>query len=210
MKRIYIDFDSTLFNTSLLKETILKQIVSVINVNGDIISSEDVLNKIYELKKQNNSFGFSELCLSILSDYGFGKDDLEKILKEILSKACDFYYLDSIGFLETLAQKNYEINILTYAMKCDFEFQISKLSKSKIAEFVDNIIICTKQKGELHLDYENAIFIDDNPRDLTSIFRAGASPERLIRIKRSNGKYSDSQIEGFKPVEYSSLNDIIL
>ena len=91
MKRIYIDFDSTLFNTGLLKETILKQIVSVINVNGDIISSEDVLNKIYELKKQNNGFGFSELCLSILNDYGFGKDDLEKILKEVLSKACDFY-----------------------------------------------------------------------------------------------------------------------
>ena len=208
LKRIYIDFDNTLFNTGLLKKTIFSAIANEVTKENALKSADDVKLAFETVKHENADLGFCEICLKTMFSFGLKQEAFEKILKDVLSHADEFYYSDSLEFLKEISQKGFEINILTYTRKSDFEFQLSKISRSKIADFADNIIICTKAKGELHLDYEDAIFIDDNPRDLISMFNVGVAPERLFRIKRENAKYSLIKINEFKPKEFSALSEI--
>ena len=100
------------------------------------------------------------------------------------------------------------MNILTYTRKEDYEYQMMKIMGAKISDYVDNIVFCTKSKGELALDYENSIFVDDNPKELVSLYNAGVSADRLFRIKRFNAEYSDLIISEFQPREYVNFNDI--
>ena len=78
----------------------------------------------------------------------------------------------------------------------------------KIEYFFNNIIMCSDHKGSLCLDYENGIFIDDNPRELESLFNAGVSEERLIRVRRDGARYSKVEIAGFNPREVLSFDEI--
>ena len=73
---------------------------------------------------------------------------------------------------------------------------------------MENIFMCTKRKGELGLDYETSVFVDDNPKELVSLFNAGVSSDRLFRIKRDGAGYSDVIISEFEAKEYTNLNDI--
>ena len=83
-----------------------------------------------------------------------------------------------------------------------------KLMGSNVLDYVDNFIICSRSKGELNLDYENGYFFDDNPRELTSLFKAGVSEDRLFRIRREGVGNSAIEIVEFKPNEYKDFNDI--
>ena len=110
--------------------------------------------------------------------------------------------------LKRLSQKGYEVNILTYTSQEDFEYQMLKVMGSKISDYVDNIFMCSRSKGELGLDYETSFFVDDNPKELVSLFKAGVSPDRLFRIKRAGASYSDVEISEFDAIEYSDFNNV--
>ena len=90
-------------------------------------------------------------------------------------------FKDAIDFLEKLNKKKVEICILTYvAQKKNIEQQALKLLGSGILPYVTHVFNTTKYKFELQLDYENGIFIDDSPRDLEGLYKAGA--RNLIEI----------------------------
>lgn len=130
--------------------------------------------------------------------------------KILLENGTDFTFPDAINFLKNLNKKGETICILTYvAQKNNLNQQAMKLAGSGILPYVDDVYNTTRLKFELELDYKNGIFIDDSPRDLTGLYKAGA--KNLIRIKKPNNIKRTSQ-ELTIPIEvptYTSFDNII-
>lgn len=207
MTRVYIDFDSTLYDTEKLRIMLKSALADeIIKVRQDI-SKEEIIEKIMMLLKKNSYSNFKVSGI-LEQEFGFQKNYLLNILINIIARGDDFVYDDSVRFLKNLSQKGYEVNILTYTNKTSYDYQLKKISGSKLADFVDNIIICTKNKGELGLDYKNSYFIDDNPEQLESLFNAGVLENRLIRPRRENAGYSNIEIKKFKTIDIVNFDEI--
>lgn len=206
MRQIYIDFDSTLFDTGKLKAALNGLIAENLH-ETKIISLSDALEKILHLRKVEK-LGYYQICERLEIEFGLEKSSLTKQIDDFLVHCSHLVYDDSVEFLKTL--QDYQVNILTFSPKRDTEFQMRKMLGSGLLDFADNIIICSKPKGELKLDYENAIFVDDNPSQLSSLINAGVSENRLFRVKRDGAKYSNLEIVDFSPTEISSLKEIKL
>ncbi len=112
----------------------------------------------------------------------------------------EFLYEDSIPFLEKY--KDYNLVLLT---KGNYEYQEFKILKTNISKYFKEKIITEKEKGDLEIDYQKGIFIDDNPREIESIMKN--SPYLVIRMKR--GKYKDIEID-LDIENVSSLSEINL
>ena len=207
MKRVYIDLDSTLYNTEIIKQNMNHIIADAV---CERVSNQDKNIVIGEIKEAKASGVKSVigLCKFFEGKYSLEKDFIRKKFEDFLSKGEELLYFDSIDFLKRLSQKGFEVNILTYTSQEDYDYQMLKVMGAKISGFVDNIFMCTKKKGELGLDYANAYFVDDNPKELVSLFNAGVSPDRLLRIKRDGAGYSDVIISEFEAKEYTNLKDI--
>lgn len=206
MRQIFIDFDSTLFDTAKLKESLNELIAEKLRETG-LISLSDALEKILHLRKVDK-FGYYQICEKLEIEFELKKNKLTKQVNDFLANCSHLTYDDSVEFLKTL--QDYQVNILTFSPKRDTEFQMRKMLGSGLVDFADNIIICSKPKGELKLDYKNAIFVDDNPNQLLSLFHAGVAENRLFRIKRDGAKYSSEEIVDFSPIEINSLKEIKL
>ena len=100
---------------------------------------------------------------------------------------------DSIAFLKKLRSPKNKVYLLTYSVPETFEFQKKKVENSGLIDFFDEVIITSKQKCELDTDYQNSVFVDDDPKQLLGLCRK--NPANVIRIKRKDGKYSDRPLE---------------
>lgn len=208
MVRFYIDFDSTLFDTDKLKKELNIQIAERLSEIKDL-EKDFVIDEIQQLFLTKQAYSYFKLCDILEGKYSLENGELKNLLKKILSDGEKFVFEDVLEFFKRLSQKQCEINILTYTLKDEgFEYQMLKVLGSKLADFVDNIIICTKPKGELGLDYEHGYFLDDNPTQLLSLFKSGVSEDRLFRIKRKGTGYSELKISEFQPREFMDFNAI--
>ena len=205
MAKVYIDFDSTLYNTDKARgfdHVLEKEICKVTK-----LSMEESIKAVDFATQNSSTRKIYDICNVLEKKFNLEPNCLIRKIEEYLSNGEDLVYEDSIPFLKRLAQHGHKINILTYTNK-EFDYQMAKLYGSKIYNFVDNIIMCSDPKGELCLDYENGVFIDDNPKELESLFDAGVSEDRLIRIVRSGTKYSKIEISRFNPRMIESLDEI--
>ena len=205
MAKVYIDFDSTLYNTDKMRgfdQALEKGICEFTN-----LSMEEAEKQIQIVSDQMSPRKIFVICEILEKKFGLEKDCLRKRIEKFVENGEHLVFNDCVPFLKRLAQKGHEINILTYTNK-EFDYQMAKINGSKIYSFVDNIIMCSKHKGELCLDYENGIFIDDNPRELESLFKAGVSEDRLIRLRRPQANYSAIELNAFKPREILSFDEI--
>lgn len=207
MKKIYIDFDHTLYCTTKLKQKIIDIAIDKVNKvfvkNIKIFDTELDYSDIYSLLCDTKSM--FEFCNGIDKKYkkcANFKLDIIKILK-----ANNYIYSDSIEFLKKLKNKGFEINILTYSKPIDFDYQMKKIISTNILKLIDNVIICSCDKSEICLDYKNGIFIDDNANVLDKLYSIGVTSNRLYKICRPDGKYSN-QLTKFKIKEYNSLDEI--
>ena len=117
------------------------------------------------------------------------QNDLKK-LKEIIEtnniNLEKYLYPDTIPFFEKYKDKY----IIKKKKKSNNHnaYQLFKILDTKISNYFQEIIIIkTNLKGELDLDYQNSIFIDDDPKELESIKKR--NPYDIIRLKR--GKHED-------------------
>ena len=205
MTRVYIDFDSTLYDTNKIRR-VDKLIAELLQNSANITCEEaerEVENCINELEK----FRPFEICKNLEKKYGLKANALREGVEEFLACGKKFVFEDSTNFLKEIAQKGYEVNILTYTNK-SFDYQMLKIVGSEISSFVDNIIICSKHKGSLNLDYENSYFIDDNPVEIKSLFDAGVKKDRLIRMRRDGAIYSKIKIDDDICTEVKNFNEI--
>lgn len=207
MKIAYVDLDGTLYRTSELKLLIVKEISSGI---AEALSAG--LDEIYEdvsgCFKNRHNISVFDFARQMAKKYKVSEEKIIDRLENILKNSSNLLYNDSIDFLEKLKESGYETYILTFSRGYDNDYQMLKLTGSGISKLVDGVFICSKDKGELNLDYKNGIFVDDNPKQLASLFNAGVSEDRLFRIKRKNEKYSSVEITEFLPKEYDTLENM--
>ena len=185
---IYIDFDRTLFNT----DKFLIDLYNVI-INSKIDLYEFKKNKLKEKKNGFNPY-------NVLEKIHVNSDIYQKI-DELISNCDNYLYSDSEEFLKRLKEKNYNIILLT---KGNSDFQIRKVKSTRVYSYFDDVIVTLKKKGKLNLDYQNSIFIDDNPSEIESIMKR--NPKRMIRIMRENAKYNDVVIKESVDVIHNLLD----
>lgn len=189
--KIYIDFDRTIYDT----DEFIKDLKTKCLEYG---ISEDLFNeKVKELYLVH--FNCFKLLDTIYEHTLFDKK-LYEDFQTILDNGDKYVFTDSILALKTLKQKDYNITILTFG---DKEFQLNKINHSGVLPYVDNIIVTGTRKDTLELNYENCVFIDDNPKELLGLYNKKSS--KIIRIKRDNCKYSDISMD----LEISTYRDLM-
>lgn len=193
--KIYLDFDSTLFNSDYYDSELLA-ICKLYEID------ESKFNNIKtQLFKKNTDFEIDEFI-----NYLIKKEYVDKnILNDIeLLKNRNFIYEDTIFFLDNLKDK-YDLILLTRGQEKN---QQDKIRASRLEKYFSKIIITSNDKSKLdNVDYLNSIFIDNNPLEIERFISAKA--KRVIRIKRNTDKYSKINLTDSKLETYTTLKDIL-
>lgn len=204
----YIDFDNTLYETGRLTKEVLTTFAKIIATSKKI-NVEIVLD---ELKKSFNSSvdNFESFANGLAAKYGINSSTLQLHLKKIIVEhGSDFTFPDGLRFLKRLHEAGEHIYILTYvAQKKNLKQQALKLAGSGILPYTTGVIAINQYKYEMCLDYKHGIFVDDDPRDLEGLYKAGA--KKLIRIKKPNNtKRTSKTLTIPKEIPtYESFDDI--
>ena len=169
--KIYIDFDGTLFDTHKLDNKFIN-IFTKYNIEKKYIKT-----LINEIKN------YTKIANILIKEFNLNKN----ILKEINNVYSDeLVFKDTIPFLEKYYQK-YDLILLT--LTNDIDYQQRKINSSNLKKYFKDIIITTKDKSKIqNINYQNGIFIDNNPIELKKFYQSKAI--HLIRIKRDTDKYS--------------------
>lgn len=202
----YIDFDNTLYETAKLTSLMIAAIGNKIGELGGlekepiIQDAKDNFNSTLD-----NIFTHAE---KMGKKYNVDSNAVVNAVNEVLSNGKEIVFEDAVRFLERLKEKEHKIYVLTYVQPINMEYQLKKLMGSGIANYFDGIIITSKYKFLLDIDYTNGIFIDDDPRDLNGLFEK--NPIKVIRIRKENNKRSKIDIDNKEIEEYVSFDDIIV
>lgn len=200
----YIDFDNTLYETAKLTELML---LAIGNKIGELTGLDS--NLVVQDAKENfnstldNIFTHAE---KMGKKYNVDQEKVVNAVKAVVDNGREIVFEDAIRFLERLKENGHKIFILTYVQPINMEYQLKKLMGSGIANYFDGIIITSKYKFLLDIDYTNGIFIDDDPRDLNGLFEK--NPIKVIRIRKPNNKRSKIDIDNKEIEEYVSFDDI--
>ena len=204
---IYIDFDSTIFHTKNFFNYTCLMIANecakfcAVNDNGKF------LNEIQDLYKTSHIKNVSDFCEKLEERFQIKKGKIKKVIEKSLLNANKFVFSDVIPFLKKMKGLGHTLILFTYSEKSGFEYQLSKLKYSGVANFFDDILITCGDKSKLDLDYENGVFIDDNPEVLKGLVENNS--KRVIRICREGCKYSNCVID-LDIEKVSSLSEILM
>ena len=190
--KIYIDFDSTLYDTNKL----YKEFINIFKRNN---IKEIQIKELMKSKEYIKTKSFDILANIIIKKYNLNKEIYNEIDK-IYSQ--DLVFKDVIPFLEKYYQK-YDLILLTFGTK---KFQEKKIKSSNLNKYFKDIIITNKDKSKLNIDYINGVFIDNNPNELKKFYNSKAT--KLIRIKRDTDKYSKLNLNINNIPEFISFEEL--
>ncbi len=192
--RVYVDFDRTLFDCDKFIEDFYA-IITKYNIDKTLFK---------ECQNQSRRKGFNPYIIlgNLEKKYEFNRL-LYLDVDKLMNNTSNYLYPDAIPFLEYLKGKNYQVIILT---KGNSDYQREKIFNEHIDKYFDKLIVTMRHKGLLLLNYYTGIFIDDNPREIDSLWLR--KPKKIIRIARPNSKYSDIDIKQ-DIVTFKSLNDLM-
>ena len=181
-EKIYIDFDGTLYNSDKFYTDFL-EIYANYNISKDIVE-----NEMAKLFATNHLFNPTLLSKHLCQKYHLPKTITQKV--EELYHIPNLY-VDVLEGLELIKQTNkYEINILTYGQ---LDHQTKKIKFSKAMTYINNIIVTSNSKiGLKEIDYQNSIFIDNNPNQIEQLVKYGV--KKIFRIRRATDKYSTQKV----------------
>lgn len=205
----YIDLDSTLYDTTALKNDMLYIIASKLCEFMQRDNIEDMIRELKAMFNREHCYNIYRLASYFAKNNNIVIDDssiIEDIENTILNGK-KYVYDDVIEFLTNLKEKGNNINILTYVAQEDLSYQLTKIKGSGLSKYVDNIIITSNIKYTLDLEYNKGVFIDDKPDDLIGL--ASKNAKTLIRIKRKNNKYSTKEVKIDNLIECESLKEIL-
>lgn len=200
----YIDFDSTLYETTRLSNDMLMALVNELCKVANK-SEEDMFAELKAMFNRENIYNIYKLAKYFANEYNLEEKFLVNVVEGVIADGEKYVYPDSIAFLKMVKEKGHTVNILTYVAQEDLTYQMSKLKGSGLSEYFDNVIITSSLKFNLDLKYEEGIFFDDNPKDLTGI--ASRNPKALIRVRRKNNKYSSKELELNNLIECETLEE---
>lgn len=200
----YIDFDNTLYETAKLTSLMLGSISKGISEKTGISA-----NELFEEAKANfnstndNIFSFAE---SMSKKYQVNPKTIVSGVNGVIDNGQDLVFDDAKRFLERLKKNGDKAFILTFLPKTNQEYQMRKIMGSGLSKYFDGIMMTTEYKFLLDINYQNGIFIDDDPRDLNGL--ASKNPIRVIRMRKPNNRRSRIDMENPRIEEYVSFDDI--
>ena len=200
----YIDFDSTLYETSRLSKDMLEALASELCKVANK-SEEDMFAELKAMFNRENIYNIYKLARFFAEKYNVDAKYLVNVVENVIDDGEKYVYPDSVEFLKQVKEKGNIVNVLTYVAQEDLSYQMSKLKGSGLTEYFDNIIITSSRKFNLDLKYEEGIFFDDNPKDLIGL--AERNPKTLVRLRRADNKYSAKEIELDNIIECKTFND---
>lgn len=200
----YIDFDNTLYETAKLTGLMLDAISKEI-ANETNNSEEELLNEAKENfdSTHDNIFSFAE---KISNKYECDPKKVLSAVNNVIDNGKVLVFDDAKRFLDRIKDNGDKCYILTFLPKTNQEYQMRKVMGSGISGYFDGIIMTTEYKFLLDINYENGIFIDDDPRDLNGLFEK--HPIKVIRMRKPNNKRSKIDIDNKEIEEYTSFDDI--
>lgn len=200
----YLDFDNTLYETAKLTVLMLEAIANAISET----TGEDATVLKEEARTNFNStidniFSFAE---SMSKKHEVESQSVLEKVNRVIENGYMMVFDDAERFLKRLKENGHKAFILTYVADGNQEYQMKKLLGSGLMKYFDGIIITTRYKFLLDLKYEDAIFVDDDPRDLNGLFER--NPVKVIRMRKPNNKRSKIEINNTEIKEYESFDDI--
>lgn len=203
----YIDFDSTLYNTTKLTTDMLNSLAQQLHQMSNI-PEDEALSELKANFNRERIYNIYKLCKFFELKYLLPVGSLEQIVNNILANGSKYLYDDSKDFLNQLHNNGDSVQLLTAAAgRENVSYQLAKVQGSSIADLFDNTIITAVPKYTLDLNYEKGIFVDDNPQDLQGLWKSGA--QKVLRIKRPDNKYSRVSLDNSEIMEYTSLSEIL-
>ena len=199
----FIDFDGTLYDTTEFKKDMLNTIAKTCHEKNKELQYESLLFDVSTALKMG--LDIDGLCKYMANKYQIKKTLLDNAVNDVLDDGEKYLYEDSIPYLLNLKKEGHNLCLLTYSSQNSVEFQKRKIIGSGLYKLFDKIEITTKPKGEFKTDYQNAVFVDDNPKELFGLCQN--NPAKVIRIKRANGKYSNMPLDA-KVEETTNLFDL--
>ena len=179
--KIYLDFDRTIFDNDLFLEDLY-------HLQEEYYLPNDLYTKCYK-KIKDKGFNPYHIFQMMEKEIKIDQEFYQKV-EELMKNTSKYIYQDVLPFLEKVKKRGYKLILFT---KGEEHFQLKKIENAHLLDSFDAILNTLKLKGELDLDYEESIFIDDNPNDLLSILKR--NPKRLIRVKRENTKYYNQEMK---------------
>ena len=167
---IYLDFDRTLFDTDHFYPEMEKIVVNN-GINLELFND-------YKDKLKDRGFN-PRLILDALKKEKVFDEKVYLEIDKMIEKSYQYLYDDVIGFLKEMQKQGYHLYILSMGNE---EYQRKKIKCSGIIDYFDDIIVTLKLKGELNLDYQHSIFIDDSLKEVESIL--ARHPYRVYQIVR--------------------------
>lgn len=202
----YIDFDSTLYKTSMLKQNTLHTMATTCCALNPALNYNDVLNEATYQYQRGRIYHAFKLCHHLAQKYGVSEETLKHNVSSVINNGSIFVYDDAIDFLKRLKAAGNEVHMLTFVTIDGISYQSTKINGSGLKKYFDDIHIATCPKWEINIDYSNGVFIDDNPSDLVGLYQQ--HPVDVIRIRRDDNKYSLIDIEEIPMKEFPDLKSL--
>ena len=190
--KIYLDFDGTIYNSTKLYNEFINIFIKH-NINKNYL--DNIIKEYYQKEKN-----YITLAKKIIKDNNLDTSILNEINNLYSNK---LLFKDTIPFLEKY-HKKYELILLTLGNK---EYQLKKINSINITKYFKDIIITNKDKSKLNIDYQNGIFIDNNPLELEKFYKS--KTKYLIRIKRKTDKYSKINLNINNIPEFNNFNELL-
>ena len=190
--KIYIDFDGTLFNSTKLYKDFINIFLKH-NLKKEYL--ENIIKENYHKEKN-----YIILAQKLIKDNNLNISILNEI-NNLYSN--NLLFKDTIPFLEKYYKK-YDLILLTLGNK---EYQLKKINSINITKYFKDIIITNKDKSILNINYQNGIFIDNNPLELEKFYHSKA--KYLIRIKRKTDKYSKLNLSINNIPEFKDFKELL-
>ena len=166
--KVYVDFDRTLFDCDKFLVDFYA-LISNYNIPKDLFK---------ECQSQSKRRGFNpDIILGLLEKKCSFNKDLYKDIDSLICRTSCYLFSDTISFLEKLKELNYQVVILTRGNSL---YQREKIFNAHLDKYYDKLIVTMHHKGNLNIDYNNSIFIDDNIKEIESILKM--NPYKMICI----------------------------
>lgn len=189
--KVFFDLDDTLFDTGAFARGAQRLFAE----HG---ISEELFWKSYremrsEFPDQGWSYSFDKHRKKLLPYFSPGSDDNLRVrLESYISTAKDFLFPEVLDVLFSFKERGYPMSILTFG---DVDFQRSKVIRSGLGPFMEDIIVTDRDKGMALRESgigndENIYFFDDKVVHIESVKKAFPHI-RSVLVKRASKRNSD-------------------
>lgn len=178
------DFDHTLFETMSLWTRWLSVLKQEGVENSDAtLAGESLFPHDFSLEAHLEKLGLKKTVL--------------KKFNAVHDKLCpQLVFEDVVPFLEMCREEGVRQSILT---RGNSEYQHRKIHESGLVDHVDDIFIASSEKGKadflrelIENGSEPITYIDDSPRELTAVHKAGL-PLNLVRMIREGARHAETE-----------------